>query len=805
MLKFRKKILAAVLCAAMVLTASQSVAWSETAETADPADTSEAETASEDAGEEETSEDETSEGETSEDGNSEEEDSEEEAPADITEEEALAEMEECARTSSLVLYVNRETGVFAVENLANGYYWWSNPYNADNDPVAGSNNTKKNELKSSMVINSVMVSDTDAANTLLRSAASGTTTIDTSYENGFKATVEFSREGIRIPYTVTLNDDYFEVSIIADEIYEVEIDEPDKILDSSRSIVSIGLFEDLGAGASDEEGYIVTPDGSGAVINFNNGRTGSSDYSQQIYGRDLAISQDMAPKKTEQAYLPIMGLVKEENALLLIATEGSAYATANASIAGGPRATGYNSAWFNFALRSTDSYYMGGTNASALKAYQQNKIPEPRITVRYYPIAGEDVSYVDIALRYQKYLVDEKGLTKKTTADDAHLYLDLYGGTVKERSIAGFPVNLQTTATTYEQAEEIVRALKELGVDDMVVTYEDFNKAGITSKISNSVDYASVLGGKDKFESLRKYLESIGAVFAPSVDLMNYERSGNGYSKTGASVIGVTKAYATQGVYERAFGTPHETRSSWYILTPAYYEKAYGAIVSSYGKSSLSAISVAEGTNMLYSDFTSNSNKNTSRQQAVENLKSCYQMINNSGMTFVASACNDYALPYVDMLRNVPLYSSNFDVYDYDIPLYEIVIHGYIPYTTKAKNASSIADELFLLSVATGTPVHYEVMYENPNTFTDSSYDTLFYTYYQGWLDVAAAEYKVCKDIVSGVSEATITDFEYVSDNVVRTTFSNGTVIEADLDRLTLTVNGAEKDLEQFGWKGANY
>lgn len=785
MLKFRKKILAAALCAAMALTASQSVAWSETAETAALADAAEAENASDSGGEEAASD--------------------EEPAADITEEEALAAMEECARTSSLALYVNKETGVFAVENLANGYYWWSNPYNSDNDPVVGTNKTKKNELKSSLVINSVMVSDTDAANTLLRSAANGTTTIDTSYENGFKASVNFSREGITVPYTVTLKDDYFEISIIAEEIYEVEIDEPDKIMDSSRSIVDIGLFQDLGAGGMDEEGYIVTPDGSGAVINFNNGRTGASDYSQQLYGRDLAISQDMAPKKTEQAYLPILGLVKEDNALLLVATEGSAYATAKASIARGPRATGYNSTWFTFSLRSTDSYFMGGSNASALKAYQQNKVPEPRMTVRYYPLAKNNASYVDIAQRYQKYLVDEKGLTKKTTADDAHFYLDLFGGTVKERSVMGFPVKLQTTATTYEQAEEIARALNERGVKDMVVTYEDFNKAGVTSRISNAVDYASSLGGKEKFESLRKYLESIGAVFAPSVDLMNYERSGNGYSKTGASVIGVTKAYATQGVYEKAFGTPHDTRSSWYILTPAYYEKVYGEVISSYGKSSLNAISVAEGTNILYSDFTSNAKKNTSRQQAIENLKNSYQMVNNSGMTFVASACNDYALPYVDMIRDVPLYSSNFDVYDYDIPLYEMVIHGYIPYTTKAKNASSSADELFLLSVATGTPVHYEVMYENPNTFTDSSYDTLFYTYYEGWLDVAAAEYKVCKDIVSGVSEATITNFEYVSENVLKTTFSNGTVIEADLDRLTLKVDGVEKDLTQFGWKGANY
>lgn len=781
MLQIRKKIFAGVLCASLLLTASQGVAWSETAETTEYDAVDEEEAAETEVSDEEVT-----------------------PEAEITEEAALAEMTEVARTSSLALYVNETTGVFAVENLANGYYWWSNPYNADNDPAVKSD-SKRNELKSSMVINSVKVTDTEAASTTLRAAATGETTVDIgAVENGFKAEVSFSNEGIMVPYTVTLVDDYFEISILADEIYEVELEAPDLIKESSRSIVDIGLFQDLGAAFSDEEGYIVTPDGSGAVINFNNGKTNAVEYTQKLYGRDLAISQDMAPAKTEQAYLPIMGLVKEDNALLLIATEGSAYATARASVAG-QRATSYNSAWFNFALRSTDTYYMGGSTYTALKAYQTDRVPETRMTVRYYPLAKDDVSYVDIGLRYQQYLVEEKGLTKKTTDDDAHFYLDLYGGTVKERSVMGFPVNLQTAATTYEQAQEIIQSFHELGVDDMVITYEDFNAAGMKNKISDSIDYSSKLGGKNDFKELADYCASIGAVFAPSVDLMNYERSGNGYSKTGASVIGVTKAYATQGVYELAFGTPHETRNSWYILTPAYFEKVYGQVISSYTKEGFAAIGVAEGTNILYSDFNTNVNKTTSRQQTIEILKSCYQMINNSGMTFVAGACNDYALPYVDFITDVPLYSSNFDLYDYDIPLYEIVIHGYIPYTSKAKNASSGADELFLLSVATGTPVHYEFMYEDPNTFTDCDYDTLFYTNYRGWLDIAAAEYKICKDIVADLSAKTITNFVYLSEDVVQTTFSDGTVITADLDRLTLEVNGTELDLTEYGWKGANY
>ena len=782
MRKVRNRILAAVLCSAVVLSASQSVAWSEAAETADAevAATETADTAADSAEETEETEEVTS----------------------ITEEQALAECKLYAENDQLALYVNESNGIFAVQVKSNGYCWWSNPYNADYDPVA--NKSKKEDLKSALVINAVKVTDTEAPSTTIRSYKDSISknglTVEKA-ENGVKLTYYFENEGITLPVYVELEDDHFNASIAVSEIIENET--LGVISESTRSCVDVNLFQDLGAAFSDEEGYIITPDGSGAIINFNNGKKNTSEYSQRIYGRDLAVSQDMAPKKTEQAYLPIMGMVKEGNALLAVVSEGSAYATARAAVAG-QKSTSYNSAWFNFKLRGSDSYYMSTDTGSALNSYELTLANSERMTVSYYPIVQEDVSYVDVALRYQQYLVEEMGMTKKVEANEAPFYLDIFGGTVKQRSVLGFPVNLQTAATTYEQAKEIVAAFSERGVSDMVITYNDFNKAGITSRISSSVDYASALGGKSKFQELKSYCEGLGAVLAPGVDLMEYERSGNGYSKTGASAIAVTKAYATQHDYERAFGTPHDTRANWYILTPAYYTKVYGEVIASYQKEGMSAINVAGGTSILYSDFTANTNKKTSRQDALNTLTECYQMINNSGMTFVSDAANDYALPYVDFLKDVPMYSSNFDVYDYDIPFYAIVVHGYIPYTTKAKNASSGADELFLLSVATGTPVHYEVMYQDPNEFTDCSYDELFYTNYEGWLDIAAGEYKLVSDHIKSLSDKTITDFKYLSADEVETTFSDGTVIYADLENLILKVNGSEVKLADYGLKGAN-
>ncbi len=784
MLQLRKKILAGILCSAVVLSASQSVAWSETAEVPTDAGTVESADAAEEA--EDTVSDAT-------------EDAAVEV-APVTEEQALAECKLYAESSTLELYVNEGTGYFAVKNKDTGYCWWSNPYNADSDPIAAGTNLAG--LKSALCIEGRKVNDTDHSKTDLKSFAdvmkNGTYTLE-KVDNGFKCTLQFKNAGLTVPYYVTLVDDYFEVSVAVDEIIEEEL--LGNTAEAVRSIITISLFKDLGAGSADEEGYIITPDGSGAVINFNNGKTNTTEYSQKMYGRDIAISSDLAPAKTEQAYLPVIGIVKEDNALLAVATEGAAYATVRASI-NGQGATSFNSVWFDFSLRSNDSYYMGQSNA-ALSAYETNIIPEDRITVRYYPIAKEDADYVDVALRYQEHLVDTGVLTEGKTSEDLPFYLDIFGGTVKQQSVMGFPVSLETAATTYEEAKQIVEQLYQLGVDNMVITYEDFNAAGMTSRISNSVDYSGTLGGKNKYKLLSDYCASIGATLAPSIDIQEYERSGNGYSTTSSSVIRVTKAYATQNEYERAFGTPHDTRESWYILTPAYYQEVVQKIVNSYVKEGISAISLEQATNMLYSDFTTNTVKQTSRQKAVEYLKACYQIIKDNNLTFVADACNDYALQYVDYIRNVPLYSSNFDVYDYDIPFYEIVIHGYIPYTTKAKNASSSADEMYLLAVATGTPVHYEVMYENPNEFTDCAYDTLFYTYYGGWLEIAAAEYRVTQDFIKTLADETITDFEYLERDVVQTKFSDGTVIKADLGELTLEINGTNINLADYGLKGA--
>ena len=215
MLHIRKKILVGALCASMVLSASQSVAWSES-------NSMTAEAGSAEAGSEESAAD-TAEAETStaEASTSEAEPVEDEKQP-IQEDDVLAECELAASNENFELLVNTKTGLFAFRTKDGDHIWWSNPYNADDDPVA--NNSKKEDLKSSLVINAVKVTDTESPSTTVRSWKDSVNAIVetaddirpgltvTMVDNGFRAEYTFPNEGITIPYYITLEGDYIQAS-----------------------------------------------------------------------------------------------------------------------------------------------------------------------------------------------------------------------------------------------------------------------------------------------------------------------------------------------------------------------------------------------------------------------------------------------------------------------------------------------------------------------------------------------------------------------------------------------------------------
>ncbi|MBQ8176894.1 MAG: hypothetical protein IJ035_07680 [Oscillospiraceae bacterium] len=769
MIKLRKKLLSAALAAAIAVSAAQVPAWSEE----EPAAATEE--ASNEAAEA----------------------AEEEEVEIATKEAAFAAMTKMAETDKLALYVNEDDYTFAVENKANGYKWWSSFYD-----TAAKEKVQLSRRNTLMTIE-VVGTESKAIETARAYDSSVKKKLE-KIDNGIKITFTFNKYEIIIPLEITLEDDHFIATVPGDEIVE---NRPQNTADglTGYQLIAVNVLENLGAADREDDGIIIVPDGSGAVINYNNNAAAGdvNTYEGKVYGRDLAVGLLQAPAVTEQVTLPVFGRItegSEDNALVAVASKGEEYASVHAMVTG-QNVTDLNNAWFEFALRTTDKYFMGSSN-DPLTVYENKGIKTGDVSVSYYPVCGADLTYADVADTYRDYLINDIGVEKITKANDAPFYLTLYGGTVKEQSILGFPVEIQTTATTYEEALKILGELESRGVSNIKIIYEDFNTAGITGKVAATFEYSSKLGGKGDYEKLAAHVSEMGYELFPSCDIMEFENSGNGYSFMLNASKQITNSYATQTPFELAFGLPHETKDSWTILSPFYYTDIFTKLVDSFKKEGAAGISLNQASYTLYSDFSrtnADGRPYFTRTDAKKILSDGYQKLSDNGLTIMTENANQFVLKYADYIKDVPLYSSNYDIFDYDIPFAQMVLHGLVPFSSKAVNKSADAKELRLLSLVTGTPVHYEMMYKRPNKFADSAYDELYYTNYEGWRDIAAAEYKLFNDTIAGVSDSYIEKFERISENEYQSTFENGTTIYVNTDTDEVKVNGTSYDLSAYG------
>lgn len=771
MRKLRKKLFAAALALIVTVSATQVPVWSE-----EPDETSEgaAETLAEEI-------------------------PEESGATFVTEAEALAAMRLKAENSRLSLYVNEDNYTFAVQNKANGHIWWSSYYNTDPG--------ERVQLSRRSTLMTVEVVGTESkAIESSRAYDNNVSKTVTEIENGVRFTFYFNKYEMEIPLEITLNEDgSFTATVPADEIRE-ERPETNADGDTGYQLLSVHVLENMGGTDRSEDGFMIVPDGSGAVIDYNNGALAGDNnaYESIVYGRDLAIGLLEAGPVIEKVTMPVLGRITrggdEDNGLVMIATEGDEFSIVHATVTG-QNVTDLNNTWFEFTLRTQDKYYMGSGN-EPLAVYESRGIKTGDVSVTYYPISGGELSYIDVADVYRDYLVNDLGVSKKTKEDDAPFYLTLFGGTVKTRSILGFPIDIQTAATTYKEALEIVQGLEARGVNNIKIIYEDFNEAGIVGEVAATFQYSSKLGGKSDYEEFSRYVAQQGYELFPSCDIMEFNKSGNGYSFTLNASKQITNSYATQTPFELAFGIPHLTKASWTILSPYYFTDIFTKLCDTFTKEGATGISLNQAGNVLYSDFSRQNPEGRSyyvRSDTVAVLQDGYQRLRDSGLSILSENANQYLLPYTDYIKDVPLYSSNYDIISYDIPFAQMVLHGLIPYTTKALNKSASAEELRLLSLVTGTPIHYEMMYENPNTFSDSEYDTLYYTSYAGWVEEACKEYTLFQEVIASVSDSKITGYDRISGTEYETTFENGTKIYVNLDTEEIRVNGTGYRLSDYG------
>ncbi|MBP3380140.1 MAG: hypothetical protein J6K77_04690 [Ruminococcus sp.] len=688
----------------------------------------------------------------------------------------------CAENDGYIMLVDDRLGNIGIKNKSTNYIWWSSPLGASRDKIATP--LLSNELRSSSVLR-YGVPEKRSNNNMLRSGTEDCKITVSDMNGGVKITYEYAKAGFKYPVEYTLESDHLKASLKVSEISETG---------AGNIATEVTLMGSFGAASDQEDGYFVIPDGSGALVRFNNNKTTVTNaYAQNVYGNDVTAVPTSKGAVSEQIYLPVYGIVKDDNALMVVASKGDSNAYLSTRVSGQSNSS-YNLCAFTFVLRGTDTFYMSGNSNDKLTVFESGNIKSDDIELRYYPISKEDADYVDVAECYRDYLMKEEGLTAKTTQGEAPMYVDLYGGTQKKKPILGIPVTMKQPITRYNEAVEILTELKNYGAEDIVVSYNNWTNDGINSKVDTDAKPSGKLGGKSEFEKLTGFIDENGFQLYPVSDNRDFY-SGNGYGSFSDTCVRISGSYSRIISYDRAYGIPDGFKKNMSLLSPSYFGEVYGEIAENYADRGLNGVSVGNITTSLYGDY---GKKNISRYSAMTMAENSFGKL-NTGLSngILADCANAYALPYVNHITNVPLSSSRFDIFNEDIPFYQLVMHGIVPYSTTAVNADADSETLLLMAAATGSYLSYDMIYEETSTLKDTEYDVLYYANYENWAETAAAEYNLLKPIYEDTADSTITGYTVENGgDLITTEYSNGTVVQVDLAAKTIEFNGRLIELD---------
>ena len=586
-----------------------------------------------------------------------------------------------------------------------------------------------------------------------------------------------------IPMEYRLTDNGLEVSIPTGEIVE----------GGGATIARIQMLPMFGAGGTADEGYIVVPDGSGALINFNNG-TKNSPYMQNVYGIDPEVQSYTVTELTENARLPIFGIKNGDHAFLGRITGGDALGIINANVAGNTNS--YNFAYVEFSTREIELLNMFGVSGNQADVpVVENDIYDERLSVTYTFLDGGDADYSGMANAYRSQLIAEGTLTKQTAGGQTPFYLDILGGVEIQKHVMGVPYTGVYPMTTYDQADEILDLLYKAGISDVRMNYQGWFNRGVYHDAADKVKLIKALGSKAELEALSTRLEENGGKLFLDVafqqvpytskrfnDLLEASKYFSGYVVSmGALNPATMRQTSTLGWYDEL---------SYYIMSPRFLPWYVSHFIDEAADIDVTGYSLRDLGDVLASD-----KKRTDvidRQEAEEVVAGQLKDLASSGKTLMAAGGNAYSFGEVNDIIGAPTQYSKFYIVDQQIPLYEMVIHGCIDYAGQSLNLmDQDADEEMVLSwIEYGVAPHFTFSYEDSSNIKYTSSADMYSVCYTTWLEDAREIYETINGALSKVQGAEMIRHEVLDNGLAAAEYDNGVTIYINKTDEALSADG---------------
>lgn len=539
-------------------------------------------------------------------------------------------------------------------------------------------------------------------------------------------------------------------------------------------IYYLNVLPYFGAGGTEDEGYLLVPEGGGALINFNNGKVAQNSYYANLYGWDYAQYRDAVVHETN-TYFNAFGIANNGSSFLCVLEDGAPYAGINADISG--KSNSYNAVSAQYTMLHREVYEMGDRYESKIYMYE-DALPKEPLVLDY--IFLESDSYADMANAYRGYLQEEYGelFAEKIDTGDTQVptVVEIVGAVDKVKQVMGIPVSRPLALTTFDEAKDIIGDLLADGIGNMSVRLSGWFNGGVQQKILNKVKVISALGGKSGLRELTEYAQENGVdMYLNGITNYAYD-SGilDGFltftqaAKFASKKVAEIHPYSTVTYADREGQDPH------YLLKASLIPKMADNLVNAADKYGAN-VSFDDIGMDLSSDF--NKRAPVSRQTMLNSQVEQLGEIRDGGKKIMINMGNDYAVAYSDIVTNMNLRGSTYTILDAYVPVYQMALHGYVDYTGEPLNLTQNEEEELLLSAEYGAGLAFTLMDESAFTLQNTLYTEYFGAEYDTWHDRMMEIYTRYNSELGHTFSQKMTGHEKLSATLSCTEYADGTKV----------------------------
>ena len=591
-----------------------------------------------------------------------------------------------------------------------------------------------------------------------------------------------------------LNEDGLDVSIPVSLIEEY----------GGGSIFRIQLLRSMGAAGLEEDGYMVVPNGSGSIINFNNNKTGAASYSQYVYDIDPLSANFTTVENSESAKLPLFGICRDDSSVLVTIEEGESLSLISAGVSG--VYNDYNYAYPTFVLRTADHLGMFGDSTSDIFVLEPDMY-DIDLSVKYTFLTEKNSGYAGLANYYRNRLIEEGKLNQTAQSGDIPFYYDVIGGVKETDHILGVQWLKTFPMTTFDQAGEMSNELAAEGISNQVMNFQGWFNGGYYHDTPDKIKVLRKLGGKSDLEKLNQTVATNGGNLFADVafqrvtfadDNFNYSAETSRYY--GAGYV-VNFGFVNPGTLRATSGLGYK-ETKYDLLSPKFLPRYVEAFSKKIDKIDINGISLRDLGSNVHSDKKRNHIIN--RQEALNILLAQFEILKETDKKLMTNNADEYSFAYSSDIINTPLTHNEILLVDADIPLYQMIIHGSINYATSLLNFYDEEDNtgIILNMIEYGAAPHYMFTWEESSKMKNTGLNRFYATTYDVWKQEAIDVYSQVNEALKHVSDATIVNHEIINENVRKVTYSNGVTIFVNYGTQDETIDGISIPAKDYRMEG---